>query len=214
MLKQEHRAEQGDNCSWVCELLSVPFRAGVPWIVSSPLFTRWVFSTLVHDKESEPQRSCVLPEGRPGRTWRWLRSEAGLTPGLSLLETPWVGLFYQQCLPCAGNLSRGGSREQLMRNDQLSLGQIPVASKPGNPIDSVVLYEYFGWVLPSSVHTCLYNNSHQFWKGKGYLPHVKSLLKGLFVLEQINLKRNELCKVVSNNRFVVKERISNSWVRQ
>lgn len=151
MLKQEHRAEQGDNCSWVCELLSVPFRAGVPWIVSSPLFTRWVFSTLVHDKESEPQRSCVLPEGRPGRTWRWLRSEAGLTPGLSLLETPWVGLFYQQCLPCAGNLSRGGSREQLMRNDQLSLGQIPVASQGIQLILLFFMSILAGCFLPLSI---------------------------------------------------------------
>lgn len=176
---------------------------GIPWIVSSHLFTRWVFSTLVHNKESEPQRSCVLPKGCPGRTWPWLPIwRWAHTWAVSVGYT--LGLFYQQYLQCAENLSQGGIGEPLMRNDQLSLGRIPVASQGIQLILLFFISILAGCFLPLSIPVYTITLI-SFWKGKGYLPNVKSLLKGLFVLEQTNLKRNELCKVVSKNRCIVKE---------
>lgn len=91
LLKQEHRAKQGDNCSYICKLLSVPFSAEDSLnCVFTFIHKVGFFHPCTQQRIWASKKLCLAQR----LSWQNMaltsRSDAGLTHGLSLLETPWV----------------------------------------------------------------------------------------------------------------------------
>lgn len=152
-------SEQGDSSFCIHRLLSVQFRAGPsPCYFFTLIHKVGFFPSLYKTRNLNLKEAVSWPKAVPAGLGLNLGS-VWLTHWLSLLEAPRI-CSDRGGFDMLGPLWWEAGGEQLVNEEwPAQLGMDPEAAQGIQPM-LLLLVHIVGRVLPFSVHTCLYNNSH------------------------------------------------------